>query len=81
MIDEDDLCADLQNDGLICWGSSLGGGSAAMGSGAPWDARSWEAQSWFLRKWWILIGGAEGEIYKQTRWWCEMRGERFCNPW
>jgi hypothetical protein len=81
MIDEDDLCADLQNDGLVCWGSSLGGGSSAMGSGAPWDLRSWEAQPWFLKKWWILIGGAEGEIYKQTQWWCEMRGERSCYPW
>lgn len=81
MIDEDDLCHDLENDGLICWGSSLGGGSTAMGSGAPWDIRSWEAQPWFLKKWWILIGGVEGEIYKQTQWWCEMRGERSCYPW
>ena len=81
MIDEDDLCGDLHKDGLICWGSSLGGGSAAMGSGAPWDIRSWEAQPWFLKKWWILIGGAEGEIYKQTQWWCEMRGEKSCYPW
>lgn len=81
MIDEDDLGNDLQNDGLICWGSSLGGGSVATGSGAPWDIRSWEAQPWFLRKWWILIGGVEGEIYKQTQWWREMRGERSCQPW
>ena len=81
MIDEDDLCSDLQNDGLVCWGSSLSDGSAATGSGAPWDIRSWEAQPWFLKKWWILIGGAEGEIYKQTQWWCEMRGERFSYPW
>jgi hypothetical protein len=81
LIDEEDLCNDLQNDGLVCWGSSLGGGSAAIGSGAPWDIRSWEAQPWFLRKWWILIGGAEGEIYKQTQWWCEVRGERSCYPW
>ena len=79
-IDEDELCKDLENDGLICWGSSLGG-SGAMGSGAPWDIRSWEAQDWFMKKWWILIGGAEGEIYKQTQWWCEMRGERSCYPW
>jgi hypothetical protein len=81
MIDEDELCKDLENDGLICWGSSLGGGSAAKGSGAPWDIRSWEAQDWFMKKWWILVGGAEGEIYKQTQWWCEMRGERACYPW
>jgi hypothetical protein len=81
MIDEDELCKDLENDGLICWGSSLGGGSAAMGSGAPWDIRSWEAQDWFMKKWWVLIGGVEGEIYKQTQWWCEMRGERSCYPW
>jgi hypothetical protein len=81
MIDEDELCKDLENDGLICWGSSLGGGNAATGSGAPWDIRSWEAQDWFMKKWWILIGGAEGEIYKQTQWWCEMRGERSCYPW
>ena len=81
MIDEDELCKDLANAGLICWGSSLGGGSAATGSGAPWDIRSWEAQDWFMKKWWILIGGAEGEIYKHTQWWCEMRGERSCYPW
>jgi hypothetical protein len=81
MIDEDELCKDLENDGLICWGSSLGGGSAVAGSGAPWDIRSWEARDWFMKKWWILIGGAEGEIYKQTQWWCEMRGERSCYPW
>ena len=81
MVDEEEMCKDLENDGLICWGSSLGGGSAATGSGAPWDIRSWEAQDWFMKKWWILIGGAEGEIYKQTRWWREMRGERSCYPW
>ena len=81
MIDEDDFCNDLANDGLICWGSSLGGGSSATGSGAPWDLRSWEAQPWFIKKWWILIGGAEGELYQQTKWWCEMRGDTSTYPW
>ena len=78
MIDEDDLCNDL-NEGRVCWGSVLGGGSSAVGSGVPWDIRSWEAQPWFLKKWWIVIGGAEGEIYKQTQWWRQMRGERSCD--
>jgi hypothetical protein len=78
MIDEDDFCNDL-TEGLVCWGSVNGDGSSAMGSGAPWDVRSWEAQPWFLKKWWIVIGDAEGEIYKQTQWWRQMRGERFCD--
>lgn len=81
MIDEDELCEDLTKDGLICWGTTLGGTNEATGSGAPWDLRSWEAQPWFMKKWWILIGGKEGEIYQQTRWWYEMRGERFVHPW
>ena len=80
MINEDELCNDLENDGLVCWGSCLGSGSSAIGSGAPWDIRSWEAQDWFMKKWWVLIGGAEGEIFKQTQWWREMRGERSFYP-
>ncbi|TAQ86326.1 hypothetical protein B7494_g5340 [Chlorociboria aeruginascens] len=80
IIDEDELCRDLENDGLICWGSTHNGTNEATGSGAPWDVRSWEAQPWFLKKWWILIGGAEGEIYKQTQWWCELRGDQSCYP-
>jgi hypothetical protein len=81
MIDVDELCNDLLNDGLICWGSSLGDRNSATGSGSPWDLRSWEAQPWFLRKWWIVLGGADGEIYQQTQWWCEMRGDRSVYPW
>lgn len=77
MIDEDELCQDL-NNGLVCWGSVLDGRNSAIGSGVPWDVRSWEAQPWFLKKWWIVIGGAEGEIYKQTQWWRQIRGERSC---
>jgi hypothetical protein len=77
MIDEDELCQDL-NNGLVCWGSVLDGRNSTIGSGVPWDVRSWEAQPWFLKKWWIVIGGAEGEIYKQTQWWRQIRGERSC---
>ena len=79
MVDEDELCGDMQN-GLVCWGSTKGGNDGT-GCGAPWDVRSWEAKPWFIKKWWILLGGKEGEIYQQTRWWCEMRGDRFRDPW
>ena len=67
--DEDELCLDLLNDGIICWGSDSG-----AGSGAPWDARSWEVTPWFIRKWWMLLGGKRGIIYQQTQWWRQMRG-------
>lgn len=81
MIDEDDLCLDIENDGLICWGSYVGSKSEATGSGAPWDIRSWEAQPWFLKKWWLLVGGTEGKLFQQSRWWHELRGDRLPNPW
>ncbi|EEA20845.1 conserved hypothetical protein [Talaromyces marneffei ATCC 18224] len=81
IIDEEDLCNDLEKGGLICWGSYLGNGNCATGSGAPWDYRSWEAQPWFLRKWWFFIGGSQAELFQQTRWWHEMRGDRLVAPW
>jgi hypothetical protein len=81
ILDEEDLCDDLEKGGLICWGSYLGDGNLATGSGAPWDYRSWEAQPWFLRKWWFFIGGSQGELFQQTRWWHEMRGDRLVAPW
>jgi hypothetical protein len=81
ILDEEDLCDDLQKDGLICWGSYLGDGNLATGSGAPWDYRSWEAQPWFLKKWWFFIGGSQGELFQQTRWWHQMRGDRLVAPW
>jgi hypothetical protein len=79
ILDQKELRHDLQNDGLICWGSSLGAGVG--NSGAPWDVRSWEARPWFMKKWWMLTGGADAEMYQQTRWWCEMRGDHSSSPW
>jgi len=78
---EYDFCEDLEKDGLICWGSALDSQINGVGSGAPWDMRSWEAQPWFIKKWWLLVGGPEGDMYKQSRWWCEMRGESSSYPW
>jgi hypothetical protein len=70
IFDENELAKDLDNDGLICWGSISG-----SGTGCPWDKRSWEAQPWFLDKWWMLTGGAEGDLSSQSRWWRGVRGE------
>lgn len=81
MFDEDEFCQDLENDGLICWGSYVGERNEVTGSGAPWDIRSWEAQPWFLKKWWFLVGGEEGELFQQTRWWHEIRGDQLPYFW
>jgi len=80
-IDPDELCQDLQSDGIVCWGSTARYGRDSVGPGVPWDIRSWEIQPWFLKKWWLLIDGADGEMYQQTRWWCEVRGEQSSYPW
>lgn len=77
MIDEDDLCKDIEHDGLICWGSQVRSREGSpIGSGAPWDIRSWEAQTWFMKKWWFLIGGKDGELFKQSQWWHALRGDK-----
>ncbi|KAL7925681.1 hypothetical protein ACQKWADRAFT_282695 [Trichoderma austrokoningii] len=79
IINMPELCHDLQSDGVVCWGSSAGAGTGH--SGAPWDIRSWEVRPWFLKKWWMLTEGADGEMYQQARWWCEMRGEEMAAVW
>ncbi|OCK73819.1 hypothetical protein K432DRAFT_410386 [Lepidopterella palustris CBS 459.81] len=61
-----ELKKDILNDGLVCWRGS-------GGSGQPWDKRSWEAAPWFLKKWWWLVGGEDGDIWTQSKWWQELR--------
>ncbi|KAJ9315703.1 hypothetical protein DTO271D3_3959 [Paecilomyces variotii] len=75
MIDEKELFHDLLHDGLVCWALDPAKPSSFETGSAPWDLRSWEARPWFLNKWWILVGGTQSEIYRQTVWWREMRGE------
>lgn len=72
IFDETDLTRDMDKGGIVCWGAD-----SRAGSGTPWDHRSWEFRPWFLKKWWMLTGGMEGEIGKQSAWWAEMRGEVF----
>lgn len=79
--DPDQLCHDLRNDGIICWGSTRRNRQGPVCSGAPWDIRSWEIKPWFLKKWWILFDGPDGEMYPHSRWWCELRGEKSSYPW
>jgi hypothetical protein len=69
LIDGAELKSDIMSDGLICWRTS------GSGRGQPWNMKSWEAAPWFLKKWSILVGGEEEEVWKQTKWWRELRGE------
>jgi hypothetical protein len=62
VFDENELCKDIEDGGVVCWGSEGSGGA-----GTPWDLRSWEAKPWFLRKWWMLCGGPEGELWKNSK--------------
>ncbi|KAI0905344.1 hypothetical protein F4823DRAFT_144219 [Ustulina deusta] len=72
-IDDDELCLDLMNDGVRCWGSTTGDSLQGRGKGAPWDQRSWEAAPWFLEKWAMFTGGRNGDMWKNSEWWRSMR--------
>ncbi|KAF7550951.1 hypothetical protein G7Z17_g5360 [Cylindrodendrum hubeiense] len=85
LFDEYEMCADMDGEGLICWGG--GGrdvgkatrqqeGNVGMISEVPWDARSWEPKVWFLRKYWFLVGGWDEEMWRSARWWAAMRNEQ-----
>jgi hypothetical protein len=70
VFEESELCHDIDEGGIICWGNNHNGGS-------PWDRRSWEFKHEFLKKWWMLTGGPDSELWKQSRWWAETRGEKW----
>lgn len=65
MIDEGDLCLDLLNNGIYCWGMR-GASLHGRGEGTPWDSRSWEAKPWFLKKWSLLTGP---DVRQGSVWW------------
>ncbi|RGP80638.1 hypothetical protein FLONG3_1242 [Fusarium longipes] len=67
---EDEFFHDSLNH-LTCWGGVNG-----AHTGTPWDARSWEATEEFLQKWSDIVGGEEGELARNSRWWRSLRGER-----
>jgi len=66
------MCQDLFNDGMVCWGNARGN-KHARGEGAPWDMRTWEAKTWFVKKYWMLIGGADGDVWQQTLYWRKLQ--------
>ncbi|KAJ5128594.1 hypothetical protein N7526_006760 [Penicillium atrosanguineum] len=78
--DEDELFMDVFN-GLVCWGGAGIGkrdrdiNTGYVSTGTPWDVRSWEAKQWFLKKYWVLLGGEDGELVRQSEWWRGIRGE------
>ena len=65
--------------GLVCWGGVRrrddNFSTSNTLTGTPWDGRSWEARTWFLQKYWVVLGGEEGELVRQSEWWRNMRGE------
>jgi hypothetical protein len=71
IFDESELCHDIDEGGVICWGRN------GHNFGSPWDRRNWELKHEFLKKWWMITGGADGELWKQSRWWAETRGEKW----
>ncbi|KAF4335102.1 hypothetical protein FBEOM_11026 [Fusarium beomiforme] len=68
--DEDEFFHDSLNH-LTCWG-----GIKNAHTGTPWDSRSWEATEEFILKWSDIVGGDEGELARNSRWWRSLRGER-----
>ncbi|KAJ4394804.1 hypothetical protein N0V93_004024 [Gnomoniopsis smithogilvyi] len=80
VFDDDEFFCDAL-EGLTCWGGSgIGrgdrkGATGKTSTGTPWDHRSWEAKPWFIRKYWIVLGGEDGELVRQSEWWRGTRGE------
>lgn len=73
-IDEDAFFMDAL-EGFRCWGNRRESRHQGCGSGTAWDIRSWEATPTFLKKWACILGDAESEIARQSRWWRVVRGE------
>ncbi|KAH6892621.1 hypothetical protein B0T10DRAFT_295794 [Thelonectria olida] len=77
LFDEEEMCHDLDAEGLICWGSQPANSEKrGIEMEVPWDPRSWEPQTWFLEKYWFLVGGLNGEMHTSARLWASRRGER-----
>jgi hypothetical protein len=72
LIDDEELCLDIMNEGIRCWGSSKQS-LTGRGGGVPWDARSWEAAPWFLEKWEPLTGGENSDMWRNSAWWRSIR--------
>jgi hypothetical protein len=74
MIDESELCLDLMNNGIRCWGMTAGS-LHGRGEGTAWDSRSWEAMPWFLEKWAVLGDKVDGEMHRTSAWWRAQRSQ------
>ncbi|KAJ3545055.1 hypothetical protein NM208_g2703 [Fusarium decemcellulare] len=55
LFDEEEMCSDMNGEGLVCWGGVAGGNNDRIGGMAaevPWDVRSWEPKR-------EMVGGTE----------------------
>ena len=61
VINEEELCRDLQSGDWKIWG------------GKPWEPRSWEFAADFVQRWWFLL---DDEILWMTNFWrCQRQEE------
>ncbi len=60
VINEEELCHDLQSDEWKIWGKK------------PWEPKSWEFSGEFVLKWWFLL---DDEILMMTNFWRMQRQE------
>lgn len=60
VINEEELCKDLQSEEWKIWGKK------------PWEPGSWEFSGEFVGKWWFLV---DEEMVRMTNFWRVQRGE------
>ena len=61
VIDEVQLCMDLQEGAMVVWGD------------VAWDPLGWEISEDFTQKWWFLI---DDQVVRTSNFWRRQRGEK-----
>jgi hypothetical protein len=61
VINEEQLCNDLQNGAMAVWGD------------VAWDPLGWEVSEDFTQKWWFLL---DEEVIRASNFWRRQRGDK-----